>query len=69
MNPQIAFIHGTFWNLTALVDHHYRIYGADQLLEVDPSQFEGDFLNKILLKNQTMIQEKGLHGTPVLPFV
>ena len=22
-----------------------------------------------LLKNQTMIQEKGLHGTPVLPFV
>ena len=42
MNPQIAFIHGTFWNLTALVDHHYRIYGADQLLEVDPSQFEGD---------------------------
>ena len=27
--------------MTALVDHHYRIYGADELIKVDPSQFQG----------------------------
>ena len=34
--------------MTALVDHHYRIYGADELIKVDPSQFQGmyKFFNK-----------------------
>ena len=41
-NPQIAFVHGQLWNLTALVAHHHRVYGADQLIAVDPSHFQGN---------------------------
>lgn len=41
-DPQIALIRGQLWNLTELVEHNIKVYGADQLIPVDPwLHFEG----------------------------
>ena len=35
LDPQIAFVENQLWNLTALVNHHVKVYGREQLVQTN----------------------------------
>ena len=35
LDPQIAFVEGQLWNLTALVAHNIKVYGVENLVNDD----------------------------------
>ena len=40
LTPEIAFVEGQMWNLTAVVQHNIKVYGAGNLLEQNPEEEE-----------------------------
>ena len=46
-DPQIAFVQGTLWNLTNLVEHNIKVYAGQHLRPIDLTAFRG---NKVVEK-------------------
>merc|ERR1719225_212406 len=40
LDPQIAFVEGQLWNITSLVEHSIKVYGADLLVLTTPRKDE-----------------------------
>ena len=46
---QIAFVQGTLWNLTNLVEHNIKVYAGQHLRPIDLTAFNGNFQRRLLL--------------------
>ena len=51
-DPQIAFVQGTLWNLTNLVEHNIKVYAGQHLRPIDLTAFNGNF-QLLLLTDKT----------------
>ena len=54
LDPQIAFVQGTLWNLTNLVEHNIKVYAGQHLRPIDLTAFRGNIYFSLSLKDKVV---------------